>query len=101
MFTEILAIAAQLSAFVVTSADLPYVALISLYQPHNPSNCTTLLHGNFVICELGSQALNRVERSGGGLHVSLLVAFCHGLFVSFCLCVIVSSALVFNYVREI
>jgi len=29
-----------------------------------------------------------------------LVAVCHLMFISFCLCIAVRSAIVFNYVRE-
>jgi hypothetical protein len=34
------------------------------------------------------------------LHMSHLVEVCDLLFKSFCLCIIVSSEIVFNYVRE-
>jgi hypothetical protein len=84
----------------VTSADLPYVALIFLPSTHSKSNCSIILHGHLVICELGSQAKKRVLRIVVGTCISQLVAFYHGLFLSFCLCVIVSSTFVYNYVRE-
>ena len=34
------------------------------------------------------------------LYVQQLVAVCHLMFISFCLCITVRSAIVFNYVRE-
>jgi len=83
----------------VSFAHLPYEALIFLHHPHIPCKSATLIHGQLIICELGRQAVGW-DMVSDVLRISRLVVVCHRLFISFCLCIIVTSVIVFNYVRE-
>jgi hypothetical protein len=59
-----------------------------------------------VICGIDSVSWEAIALSrslGSGVVVNILqsVAFCHQLFISFCLCITVNSAIIFSYVRVI